>query len=40
MNDDLQKREYENIALQVQRDVYKEQLRKCQDTITHLKEVF
>ena len=40
MNDDLQKREYENIALQVQRDVYKEQLQKCQDTTTHLKEVF
>ena len=39
MNDDLQKREYENIALQVQRDVYKEQLQKCQNTITHLKDV-
>ena len=37
-NDDLQKREYENVPLQAQRDVYKEQLQKCQDIITHLKK--
>ena len=37
LNDDLQNREYENVALQVQRDVYKDQLQKCQDTITHLR---
>ena len=38
LNDDLQKREYENVPLQAQRDVYKEQLQKCQDIITHLKK--
>ena len=38
LNDDLQNREYENVALQAQRDVYKEQLQKCQDIITHLKK--
>ena len=37
LNDDLQNREYENVALQVQRDVYKDQLQKCEDTITHLR---
>ena len=37
LNDDLQNREYENVALQVQRDVYKDQLQKCQDIITHLR---
>ena len=35
LNDDLQNREYENVALQAQRDVYKKQLHKCQDIITH-----
>ena len=37
LNDDLQNREYENVALQAQRDVYKDQLQKCQDIITHLR---
>ena len=35
LNDDLQKREYENVALQAQKD--DPGLQKCQDTITHLK---
>ena len=38
LNDDLQKREYENVALQAARDVYQAELQKCQDTITHLKK--
>ena len=29
LNDDLKNREYENMALQAQKDVYKEQLQKC-----------
>ena len=29
--------QYENVALQAQRDVYQVQLQKCQDTIAHLK---
>ena len=40
LNDDLQNHdnqiqaiEYENVALQAQRDVYQAQLQKCQDTI-------
>ena len=44
LNDDIQNRdnqietiEYENVALQPQRDVYKDQLQKCQDIIIHLK---
>ena len=37
LNDDLQNREYEHVALQAQRDVYQAELQKCQDTITHLK---
>ena len=37
LNDDLQNREYENVALQAQRDVYQTQLQKCQGTIIHLK---
>ena len=37
LNDDIQNHEHENVALQTQKDAYKEQLRKCQDTITHLK---
>ena len=35
LNDDLQNREYEDAALQAQRDVYQAELQKCQDTITH-----
>ena len=37
LNDDLQNREYENVALQAQRDVYKNQLQKCHNIITHLR---
>ena len=37
LNDDLKNREHDNVALQAQRDVYKDQLQKCQDIITHLK---
>ena len=37
LNDDLKNREHDNVALQARRDVYKDQLQKCQDTITHLK---
>ena len=37
LNDDLQNREYQNVVLQAQRDVYQTQTQKCQDTITHLK---
>ena len=37
LNDDLQNREYEKVALQAQRDVYKAQLQKSQDTIIHLR---
>ena len=37
LNDDLKIREYKNVALQAQKDVYKEQLQKYQDTIAHLK---
>ena len=39
LNDDLKNREHDNVALQAQRDVYKDQLQKCQDIITHLKNV-
>ena len=46
MNDDLQDRdnqiqanEYDNVALQAQRDVYKDQLQKCQNIITILRHV-
>ena len=37
LNDDLKNREHDVVALQAQRDVYKDQLQKCQDIITHLK---
>ena len=44
MNDDLQDRDnqiqaikYKNVALEAQRDVYKDQLQKCQDIIVHLR---
>ena len=35
LNDDLKNHEHDNVASQAQRDVYKEQLQKCQDIITH-----
>ena len=37
LNGDLKNRERDNVVLQAQRDVYKDQLQKCQDIITHLK---
>ena len=37
LDDDLKNREYENVALQAQRDVYQTELQRCQNTITHLK---
>ena len=36
-NDDLKNQKHDTVALQAQRDVYKEQLQECQDIITHLK---
>ena len=38
LNDDLKNHEHDSVALQAQKDVYKEQLKKCQDIITHLKK--
>ena len=37
LNDYLQNRKYEKVALQAQRDLYKNQLQKCYDIITHLR---
>ena len=37
LDDDLKNCEHDNVVLQAQRDVYKDQLQKCQDIITHLK---
>ena len=37
LSDDLKNREHDNVALQAQRGVYKDQLQKYQDIITHLK---
>ena len=37
LNDDLKNREYENVALQAQRDAYQTELQICQDTITHFR---
>ena len=36
-NDDLKSREHDNVALQAQRDVYKDQLQKYQDILTPLR---
>ena len=36
LNDDLQKREYQNVALQAQKDMYQAELQKYQDIITYL----
>ena len=36
LNDEIKNREYENVALQAQRNVYQAELQKCQDTIAHL----
>ena len=47
LTDDLQDRnnqmqviQYENVALQAQKNVYQTQLQKCRDTITHLKKCY
>ena len=37
LNDDLKNCEHDNVALQAQRDVYKDQLQTCQDIITHFR---
>ena len=37
LNNDLKNGEHDNVALPAQRDVYKDQLQKCQDIIIHLK---
>ena len=37
LNYDLDDRKRDNVTLQAQRDVYKDQLQKCQDIIIHLK---
>ena len=36
LNDDLQNLEYDNVALQAQKDVYQAQLQRCQDQIYDL----
>ena len=40
LNDDLQKREYENVGLRAQKDVYQAELQKYQDVITYLETRF
>ena len=37
LNNDLKNRELDHVALQAQRGVYKDQIQKCQDIITHLR---
>ena len=39
LNDDHKNCEHDHVALQAQRDVYKDQLQICQDIITHLKTI-
>ena len=36
----MQAIQYENVALQAQRDIYQTQLQRCRDTITHLRESY
>ena len=38
LNNDLQNREYEKVALQARRDVSKAELQRCQDTMTCLRK--
>ena len=38
LNDDLKNRDYDNVALQAQRDECKQQLQRSQDIIAHLKK--
>ena len=40
LNDDQKNREHDNVVLQAQRDVYKDQLKKCQDIIAHLRTCY
>ena len=40
LNDDLQNCEFENVALEAQRDVYQAQVQRCQDTIIHLRTCY
>ena len=40
LNDDLKIREHDNVTLQAQKDVYKEQLQKYLGIITHLKKCY
>ena len=40
LNDDLKTGEYENIASQAERDVYKDQLQKSQNIITPFKTCY
>ena len=37
LDDDLKNCEHDNVVLQAQRDVYKDQLQKCQDIIIHFR---
>ena len=37
LSDEIRNREHDNVALQAERDEYKDELQKCQDIITHLK---
>ena len=37
LNYEIKNREYDNVALQAQKDVHKDQLQKCQDIIVHLR---
>ena len=36
----IQAIQHENVALQTQRDVYQIQLQRCEDTITHVRELY
>ena len=36
----IQAIQYENVALQAQRDLYQTQLQRCEDTIPHLRELY
>ena len=40
LDDDLQKHEYETVAVQAQRDVFQAELQKYQDIITHLETCY
>ena len=40
LNDHLKNCEFDTVALQAQKDVYKDQIEKCQDIITHLRKCY